>query len=177
VKHQYINQRRIKEKKMSEFIPQSVLDIVKAQASVRPMSEDEIIGMVVKLKNAISGVEGEATLPKEEIPEIPAHKGIKANSVTCLECGKTFKLLTKRHLATHDLTAAQYREKYGFKRTAALVCKNLQKARKEKMKSMQLWKWRGQAQAAQAEKVQEVQPAQKTKVRAKKQPAAAEAVA
>ena len=73
-----------------------------------------------------------------------ARKSIKEKSVTCLECGKTFKILTKRHLATHGLTPEAYREKYGYKKTQALACKSLVRDRRAKMKSMALWERKGQ---------------------------------
>ena len=60
--------------------------------------------------------------------------------MTCLECGKKFKVRTKKHMALHNMTIEEYKEKWGIPKGVALVCKNLQNARREKMKSMQLWK-------------------------------------
>lgn len=159
---------------MSENSHQVALEIVKAQASVRPMSEEEIVSMVTKLTKSLSSLnlDAEAHSCDSEKTEIPVNKGIRANSVICLECGKSFKLITTKHLASHGLTPAEYREKYGFKRKAALVCKNLQKVRKEKMKSMQLWTRRG----AGTQPVEETQDGTgNTKVRVKKRTAEAEA--
>ena len=42
--------------------------------------------------------------------------------MTCLECGKTFKILTRRHLASHGMDAAAYRE---TQRNIATAVKNL----------------------------------------------------
>jgi len=58
-------------------------------------------------------------------------------------CGKTFKLITAKHLATHGLTKEEYLEKYGYKKGTALVSKSLRKARKRKMQEMKLWERRG----------------------------------
>ena len=112
------------------------LDIVKAQASVRIMSEDEIISMVRRLSSDIKNVaEGEGCV---EDPR----KSIKEKSITCMECGKTFKILTRKHLASHNLDAAEYREKWGLKKDTPLVCKGLQRERRKKMKDMKLWEKR-----------------------------------
>lgn len=121
------------------------LDIVKAQASVRIMSEDEIISMVRRLSSDIKNVaEGECCaeeLASSDVQSDP-RKSIKEKSITCMECGKTFKILTRKHLASHNIDAAEYREKWGFKKDTPLVCKGLQRERRKKMKDMKLWEKR-----------------------------------
>ena len=118
------------------------LEIVKAQASVRNMTEEEITSMVKKLADGIKGIsEGEASTEKLE-PAVDPKKAIKEKSIVCLDCGKSFKILTKRHLATHGLTTEEYREKWGYKKGCPLVCKSLQRERRKKMKDMRLWEKR-----------------------------------
>jgi predicted transcriptional regulator len=120
------------------------LDIVKAQASVRNMTEDEITSMVQKLSQAIQGISnGETPVQTEVVLDIDPKKAIREKSVTCLECGKTFKVLTKKHLATHDLTPVEYKEKWGYKKGTALIAKGLARDRKKKMQEMKLWERRG----------------------------------
>ena len=93
------------------------LEIVKAQASVRVMEEDAIISMVRAVAASLKQLEEEPeAVVEERVPVMEPSKSIKEKSVTCLECGKTFKIITKKHLATHDLDAASYREKWGFKK-------------------------------------------------------------
>lgn len=84
------------------------LDIVKAQASVRIMSEDEIISMVRRLSSDIKNVaEGEGCVEELASSDVQSdpRKSIKEKSITCMECGKTFKILTRKHLASHNLDA------------------------------------------------------------------------
>jgi predicted transcriptional regulator len=135
------------ETNMADIFLQEALEIVKAQASVRSMSEEEIVQMVRSLSQTLSGLTGDAPSVDSDAAAAPKNKGIKNASVTCLECGKSFKLLTRKHLASHGLTAAEYREKWGIKRKTALTCKALQKTRREKMKEMQLWKKKGKNKA------------------------------
>lgn len=132
---------------MDEFIKQA-LEIVKAQAGVRPMTEEEMMSMVTKLAMNLRGVAENGAVVEagtEAPPEvnIDPKKAIKEKSVTCLECGKTFKVLTKKHLATHGLTPEEYREKYGYKKGTPLIAKSLSKARRKKMQEMQLWTKKG----------------------------------
>lgn len=129
---------------MDDFLKEA-LDIVKAQASVRVMTEDEIISMVRRLSSDIKDVaEGDGGV--DEIAGAEAQsdprKSIKEKSITCLECGKVFKILTRKHLAGHELDAETYREKWGLRKDTPLVCKGLQRERRKKMKDMKLWEKR-----------------------------------
>ncbi len=125
---------------MDEHIKQA-LEIVKAQAGFRVMGEEEIGSMVKALASVIQEVtQGEAA---------PAAAGadsasgrITEKAITCLECGKSFKLLTRRHLMTHGLDLDAYREKWGYPENLPLVCKSLQRERRKKMKDMKLWEKR-----------------------------------
>lgn len=118
------------------------LEIVKAQASVRNMTEEEITSMVKKLADNIKIISegGDAGVAQE--PAVDPKKAIKEKSIICLECGKPFKIITKKHLAKHNLTTEEYREKWGYRKGSPLVCKSLQRERRKKMKSMKLWEKR-----------------------------------
>ena len=128
---------------MDDFLKEA-LDIVKAQASVRVMAEDEIISMVRRLSSDIRGVaEGEGIVDESGGEALgDPRKSVKEKSITCLECGKTFKILTRRHVAGHGLEPAAYREKWGLKKDTPLVSKGLQRERRKKMKDMKLWEKR-----------------------------------
>ena len=117
------------------------LEIVKAQASVRDMTEEEITSMVRKLADGIKTIaeDGEAAAPE---PAVDPRKAIKEKSIVCLECGKSLKVVTRRHIALHDLTPEEYREKWGYKKGTPLICKSLQRERRKKMKDMKLWEKR-----------------------------------
>lgn len=129
---------------MEEYLKQA-LEIVKAQASVRNMTEEEISSMVYKLATAIHqiGTAGEVVEQAEaEVVTVDSSKALKEKSITCLECGKSFKIITRRHLAMHGTDPEEYREKYGYKKDMPLVCKSLQRERRKKMKDMKLWEKR-----------------------------------
>ncbi|MDL2290777.1 MucR family transcriptional regulator [Desulfovibrio sp. OttesenSCG-928-F20] len=119
------------------------LEIVKAQASVREMTEEEITTMVKKLADSIRIISESGVQSMEEEDCIDPKKAIKEKSITCVICGKSFKLLTKKHLGSHDMTPEEYRERCGYKKGTALVCKSLQRERRKKMQDMRLWERRG----------------------------------
>lgn len=131
---------------MEDYLKEA-LEIVKAQASVRTMTEEEITSMVQKLSSGIKMI-SEGTFDtggNEPVPPVDPKKAIREKTIICLESGKSFKVLTKRHLAKFDLTPEEYREKWGYAKKTPLVCKSLQRERRKKMKEMRLWEKRKKA--------------------------------
>ncbi len=127
---------------MEEYLKEA-LEIVKAQASVRTMTEEEITSMVRKLADGIRSIsEGAAPVEDADVTVSDALKAVKEKSIGCLVCGKSFKIITKKHLATHGHTPDSYREAFGYKKGMPLVCKGLQRERRKKMKEMKLWEKR-----------------------------------
>lgn len=129
---------------MDEYLKEA-LEVVKAQAGVRNMTEEEITSMVRSVADGLrtveSPAEGEQAHAHQE-PAVDPKKSIREKSVICLECGKSMKLLSKKHLATHGLTPQQYKEKWGLKKNQSLVAKSLSRQRRQKMQEIQLWKKR-----------------------------------
>jgi predicted transcriptional regulator len=107
------------------------------------MTEEEITAMVKRLSESFQTIgDGLGGVVSEE-ETIDAKKAIKEKSITCVICGKQFKLLTKKHLASHGLTSDEYREQCGYRKGTPLVCKALQRERRKKMQDMRLWERRG----------------------------------
>ena len=130
---------------MDEFLKEA-LELVKAQASVRAMGEDEMMAMVQRLSKDLRCIaEGEVVEEASEMDLSEAKKAIKEKTISCMECGRSFKIITKKHLALYDLTPLEYREKWGYKRTTALACKSLQRERRRNMQEMKLWERRKKA--------------------------------
>ena len=119
------------------------LEIVKAQARGRTMTEGEITSMLTRLVQGIQSFSepGDRVMPGAA-GDVDPKKAVKETSITCCECGKSFKILTKKHLLAHALTPVEYRAKHGYKKGASLACKALQRTRRKQMKDMELWKRR-----------------------------------
>jgi len=131
---------------MEDYLKEA-LEIVKAQASVRNMTEEEITSMVRRLADDIRSIvaAGPNAATSEEVAPVPAvdpKKAVRERSIICLESGKSFKILTKKHLGKFGLTPDTYREKWGYPKNMPLVCKELQRERRKKMKEMKLWEKR-----------------------------------
>ena len=129
---------------MDEYT-QAALEIVKVQATTRAMSQEEIVSMVSTLAKGFQAIEAGQSIAgscEDAAPVMDPKKAIKESSITCLACGKSFKVITKKHLASHGLTPEEYKEKYGYKKSQGLACKSLTRARRTKMKDMKLWERR-----------------------------------
>lgn len=128
---------------MDDYLKEA-LEIVKAQASVRVMTEEEITTLMQRLAVSIKTISDGDSISEIGGIDSPGDpkKSVKEKSITCLECGKSFKILTRRHLVSHGMDATSYREKWGFKKDMPLVCKSLQRDRRKKMKDMKLWEKR-----------------------------------
>ena len=132
---------------MDDYLKEA-LEIVKAQASVRAMTEEELTSLMLHLARSIREAAAGGELAQDSLAQevlLDSKKAIKEKTIICLECGKSFKILTRRHLGVHNLDAAAYREKWGYKKDTPLVCKALQRDRRKKMKDMKLWEKRRKA--------------------------------
>ncbi len=125
---------------MEEHIKQAI-EITKAQASVRVMGTDEIHDMILGLATTLKSLADGAVIevPVAAAATVDPKNAIREKSVICVECGKPFKVLTKRHLATHGLTPDEYRAKWGYKKDTSLVAKGLARSRRKTMQDMKLW--------------------------------------
>ena len=133
---------------MDDYLKQAI-ELVKAQSSVRVMQEEEMMTMIRTLTSSLRSLENDTHTDDGEDLVLPEpSNSIKEKSITCLECGKTFKLITRKHLAKHGLDADAYRRKWGIKSDTPLVCKSIQRGRRKKMKDMRLWERRHHAEQA-----------------------------
>ncbi|OUO51601.1 transcriptional regulator [Desulfovibrio sp. An276] len=126
----------------NQDIMQQALEIARAQAGVRPMTAAEVASYVSEVAHALEAtIEGDGSTTA---PVVDPKRSIGESYVTCLECGKKFKVMTIRHLKTHGLTAREYKAKWGLKKDVSLTAKGLVRMRRKKMQEMRLWERRGQ---------------------------------
>ncbi len=64
---------------------------------------------------------------------------ITRHAVTCLECGDSFKQLSRRHLQRHGLDSRTYRHKYGIPSAQPLSSRAATARRRQLAKSIRPW--------------------------------------
>lgn len=119
---------------MSKSLVEMTAEIVQSQINTREMNNDEIKAALHDTFQTLKNLQdAEASgLPVEQAEAKPAmspEKSIQRNKVVCLECGESFKMLSPKHLKSHDLTPKEYRKKYGFSMRQPLCAKALSERR------------------------------------------------
>src|SRR5438874_13508691 len=123
----------------SSFI-ELTADIVSAYVSNNSVSAGEIPSLINQVHAALMRVSaGQSDAQPEPLkPAISVKKSITPDHLVCLEDGKKFKSL-KRHLRTqYNMTAEQYREKWGLAPDYPMVAPNYAAARSRLAKQMGL---------------------------------------
>jgi predicted transcriptional regulator len=115
---------------MSKSLVEMTAEIVQAQISTKDMSKDEIKAALHDTFLTLKGLQdaeasGHSPEQAEGKPAISPEKSIQKNQVVCLECGQAFKMLSPKHLKSHELTPKEYRKKYGFSMRQPLCAKAL----------------------------------------------------
>jgi len=126
---------------MGKSLVEMAAELVQSQCATKAMSTEEITLALQATFNVLQSLQaGEAKL-QAGISEVSAgevispgmapEKSIQKNKIVCLECGQEFKMLSPKHLRSHELTGREYREKWGLPLRQPLCAKSLSERRKK----------------------------------------------
>lgn len=76
------------------------------------------------------------------VPKAPSgdwQKTITKRTVTCLDCGASFKQLSIRHLRHHGLDMRSYRAKHGIPQSQSLSARDITARRRQMIQETRLW--------------------------------------
>jgi predicted transcriptional regulator len=121
---------------MSKTLVEMTAEIVQSQIGTKQMSTDEVKVALNETFQALKSLQDSEMIGVEtetEIagPVIDPKKSIQKNKVVCLECGQEFKMLSPKHLKSHNLDSKEYRKKYGFSARQPLCAKALSEKRSQ----------------------------------------------
>src|SRR5438128_2503948 len=122
-------------------------DLVMAQIEAHRLAPDDMHAALQHTYASLQALKtqedahGSVAVATPETPSQPVNwrKSIPKHTVTCLECGASFKQLSVRHLKEHELDGRSYRVKYGIPRTQALAAKETTSRRKEIVQRSRPW--------------------------------------
>ena len=104
-------------------------EIVSAHVSNNAVSMDQLAALIQQVFNTLATVEQRTAEPARPDPAVPIKQSVRADHITCLECGKQFSII-KRHLANdHQQTPEQYRRRWGLPLSYPIVAPNYAKVR------------------------------------------------
>ena len=119
---------------MNKSLVEMTAEIVQTQISTTEMSSEDVKNALndtfQTLKNLQDAESSGQSIEREGLkPVISPERSIQKNKVICLECGQAFKMLSPKHLKSHELTPREYRKKYGFSMRQPLCAKSLSEKR------------------------------------------------
>lgn len=119
---------------MSKSLVEMTAEIIQSQISSKEMTSEEIkvsLNNTFKTLKSLQDAEltGQPIEQGETRPVMSPERSIQKNKVVCLECGQAFKMLSPKHLKSHDLTPREYRKKHGFSMRQPLCARSLSEKR------------------------------------------------
>ncbi|CAK0755408.1 Transcriptional regulatory protein MucR [uncultured Gammaproteobacteria bacterium] len=108
--------------------------VVSAYVVKNAVAVPNLAELIASVYNSLRRARMTETTPEPQpaqAPAVPVRKSIQPDSVTCLDCGKKFKML-KRHIMTdHGLTTGDYRVKWSLPAEYPMVAPNYAQQRSE----------------------------------------------
>jgi predicted transcriptional regulator len=107
-------------------------EIVAAYVSNNQTATADLVRLITAVATQLSKVGAAPEQPAEEKPEaaVSVRRSVRPDHLVCLVCGQQRKTL-KRHLAVrHDLSPAEYRERFGLKPSYPMAAPNYAQQRR-----------------------------------------------
>ncbi len=140
---------------MSQTLLEMAKDLVAEQIRVHHLSPSDATSLLLSTHatlRSLNQVETPLTpkSPKSDGGVAPGNwkRSISKHTVTCLECGGTFRQLSVCHLRVHDLDPRSYRLKYGIPSTQALSSHEATARRREVAQQIRPWEAAASKRAA-----------------------------
>lgn len=160
---------------MGKSLVEMAAELVQSQCASTSMTVEEITQSLQAAYNVLHGLQldearGAASDAGQQVRPVMTgspEKSIQKHKIVCLECGEEFKMLSPKHLRSHELTGREYRKKWGLPMRQALCAKELSDRRKKAGKARGLPDKLRESIAARSQKTVKAAPAatKKTVVR------------
>ena len=136
---------------MHETLITLTSDIVAAHAANNNVGVNELPQLIANVYAALAGLGAAAAEPEAPpSPAVPVRSSVKKDKIICLEDGMELKML-KRHLMTHhNLTPAEYRQRWSLPSDYPMVAPNYTETRRELAKKIGLGRKPGTKMAPKA---------------------------
>ena len=114
-------------------------EIVSAYVGHNSVSTDQLPALISSVSEALSMLGGLTPAAEEPLtPAVSIRRSVGPEAITCLDCGWAGKMI-KRHLSSrHDMTPAQYRDRWKLHVDYPLVAPNYATRRSELAKKIGL---------------------------------------
>jgi predicted transcriptional regulator len=132
---------------MSQSLLEMAKDLILAQIQAQKLPPEEMHTALQQTYNSLLALQAQEEtngIVAVETPEPrqgPSNwrKSITKHTVTCLECGQSFKQLSVRHLKVHGLDGQSYRVQYGIPRSQPLSARSVTAIREQIVQRSRPW--------------------------------------
>jgi len=106
----------MKMREIDDTLLELTAEVVSAYAANNALPASQLPDVIQAVHRTLQGLqEPDAASHTKSQPAVSVKRSIRTDVIVCLECGTEHKML-KRHLKTsHNLTVAEYREKWELK--------------------------------------------------------------
>jgi predicted transcriptional regulator len=131
---------------------EQVAEIVAAYLRNNSVAPSDVPAIITQVYQSLAGLgQPQPVVPEALNPAVPIRRSVNPEYITCLDCGAKAKML-RRHLASaHNLTPADYRDRWKLPTDYPLVAPTYAARRSELAKAAGLGRRPGKG-AAQASK-------------------------
>jgi predicted transcriptional regulator len=131
---------------------EQVIEIVAAFVKHNPVASSELPWLIISVNQALDSLgkvsAAPTASPAPEAPVVSIRRSIRPDYLVCLVCGLKSKML-KRHLSTaHNMTALEYRSRWGLSDDYPMIAPNYSAQRSEIAKSLGLGQRGGRRRTA-----------------------------
>jgi predicted transcriptional regulator len=116
-----------------------VAEIVAAYVGKNRVNPSELPALIQQVSQSLSNL-GQASVGASTLltPAVSVRRSVRANTITCLDCGYQGQML-KRHLSTaHGMTPDEYRARWSLPSDYPTVARNYSARRSELAKALGL---------------------------------------
>jgi len=111
-------------------------------------SSDKVSELIETVAASLVSVQqtGQITEPELAlIPAVPIRKSVRADSIICLDCGQSLKMLRRHLAADHGMTADEYRARWSLPSEYPMVAPDYAQTRSKLAKQLGLGQKRSRA--------------------------------
>ena len=117
---------------------EQVAEIVAAYLRNNSVAPSDIPAIIAQVYQSLAGLTQPP--PAEPEPAVPIRRSVNPEYITCLDCGAKAKMLRRHLTSAHNLTPAEYRERWKLPTDYPLVAPRYAAARSELAKTLGLGK-------------------------------------
>jgi predicted transcriptional regulator len=95
------------------LMKEKVAEIVAAYLRNNSVSPNDVPAVIAQVYQSLAGLgQPQPVEPEAPSPAVPIRRSVNPEYITCLDCGAKAKMLRRHLLAAHNLTPADYRERW-----------------------------------------------------------------